>query len=136
MSLPPSGLGTRLSQICGRRDPYGNWFAWYASRPNHASLGETPHEALAALLSRSNASISDWNVRAMARAYSEGLNEFEIDLATDTPCPECHGTGRYVGLTHVENCGMCQGSGQLALKAPPQATMSAAPPQQGESPVS
>lgn len=116
MTPPHASVGNPLTQIRGRRDLYGNWFAWYSARPNHASQGGTPQEAVAALLRRSDASIDDWNVLAMVQADAEGLDEFEIDLASNAPCPECRGTGRYVGLTHVEDCGMCRGSGQLIAK--------------------
>lgn len=29
----------------------------------------------------------------------------------DDPCPDCGGSGRYVGLNVVEDCGRCGGSG-------------------------
>ena len=98
-------------QIRGRRDPYGNWFAWYAARPNHASLGGTPQAAVRALLACSLGVEGDWNLEPLRVGCIEARNEFEVDLAANARCPECRGTGRYVGLEHVEDCVLCGGSG-------------------------
>lgn len=35
--------------------------------------------------------------------------------AINEPCPECGGTGRYIGLTVVESCGACGGVGSWPI---------------------
>ncbi|HUG93310.1 MAG TPA: hypothetical protein VML55_20890 [Planctomycetaceae bacterium] len=49
-------------------------------------------------------------------ASQSSLDRQVVVLAVPPPCPDCGGSGRYVGLSLVENCRACGGSG-LALPA-------------------
>jgi RecJ-like exonuclease len=42
-----------------------------------------------------------------------GHREFVIVRSVDVTCPECHGTGQYIGLLAVEACQECNGRGNV-----------------------
>lgn len=92
--------------ICERVQ--SRWAAWVEGRLETMVNARTPRGA----------------IRRLAAEYPE------IDLARIVPtrpettpgrmvfvcgdvCPDCNGSGRYVGLIKVEDCARCQGSGYV-----------------------
>lgn len=91
---------------------YDHWVAWFDDAPESAYGGLRPVDAIDALLS---AHPERGVVRSQVFALHEAVRvdhlEFLVSAATET-CPECKGSGRYVGLQAVEQCRTCGGSGR------------------------
>jgi len=98
-------------RLIATRSVHGHWECHAEGHPHAAATGERPSEALA----------------RFCRLF--GLPEVRYTLAEsdpgrvvyvlrdenpfDDPCPDCGGSGRYVGLNTVEDCGRCGGKGRV-----------------------
>lgn len=86
---------------------HGHWTAWEVPRPEVAFGGDAPAVALGRLFD--NLGVDHSRVEGGFSEHGERL-EFVIP---DAECPECGGTGKYVGLNAVEVCERCGGLGNL-----------------------
>ena len=46
-----------------------------------------------------------------SEACRDGHLEFVVVTAKRDPCPDCKGSGKYVGFTVIEDCQTCKGTG-------------------------
>lgn len=101
--------------ICGERHPSGYWVAWLADMPQNAIGGGSAVEALSRILATMEppCDLQDiWPLTNLQLLVS-GSFEFAVGSA---PCPDCKGSGRYVGFQAVEPCGSCEGRGRVRLQ--------------------
>ena len=91
------------------------WLAWFADRPHDTCPGQNTKLAVKKLLdSHPDRVPNDYKLRVDKNRSHNG--HFELTLWGQTEsaalCPECNGSGNYVGLNVVESCHGCDGSGQ------------------------
>lgn len=104
-----------MNRIIVERDANGLWAAWFDEQPDDSQVGRSQGEAVRRLLFRTRSQ------RAPARdividsaACREGHLEFVVvTQAEKTSCPDCQGTGQYVGLSVIEDCRTCAGTGEV-----------------------
>lgn len=84
----------------------GQWVARFRDRPQPPCSGRKPVDAIARLLAAQGIPVLPHDL--ISHVENWGENGFEFVLPA---CPDCRGRGEYVGLTLVERCTTCQGSG-------------------------
>ena len=92
----------------------GTWSAWFADTPESACGGQRPAEAIQRLMAAcpERAVAAADLVPLEARTRHDHL-EFAIPNRRPSPCPDCGGSGRYVGLQTIETCRTCGGRGTV-----------------------
>jgi hypothetical protein len=89
---------------------HGGWNAWIAGNPQQAFGGDTSATAVARLLDACGWSelqvVADGDASSLDGAHFEFLVRHS---GPELPCPECGGSGSYVGLSAVETCRRCGG---------------------------
>ncbi len=94
---------------------FGHWSAWFTDKPAFTYGGHSALSAVQKLLD----SHPERNIHFEKLVQlTEGADvrewlEFSIPTRQLIECPECRGTGQYIGLTTVEVCGHCQGERQV-----------------------
>ena len=104
-----------MNRIIAERDPGGLWTAWFDGQSDQIQVGRSQGEAVRRLLARTrHRRIPPTDIWADPSATRDGHLEYVVvtDQNTD-PCPDCQGSGQYIGLSVVEPCQTCQGSGML-----------------------
>jgi hypothetical protein len=91
--------------IADEMDP-GHWMAWDEASPQNGYGGPTPQAAVARLCEAIGRHPNTF------RPSKFSAHRFVLDELTGRRCPDCRGTGRYVGFTTIETCQRCQGSGR------------------------
>jgi hypothetical protein len=86
---------------------HGQWSAWIEGRSETAFGDRTYRGAVRRLA----AEISGIDLTRIRRA--DESHPGRIVFVCSEPCPECGGSGKYVGLLTVENCGRCRRSGRV-----------------------
>lgn len=94
-----------MHRIIAEKDPQGHWSAWFAGNPCCAFGGEHPADAVKRLLHEYGHDPA--MIEADYTANREGHMEFTIGAKV---CPECGGSGKYVGLNAVDVCRACGGA--------------------------
>lgn len=88
---------------------HGRWSAWVEGCPEMVFAGRTYRGAVRRLAAE---------VPGIDMAYlqpvREELHSRRIVFVCTEPCPECGGSGKYVGLLKIEACDRCGGSGRIA----------------------
>jgi len=98
-----------------KRQPEGlSWIARLADNPTAEFSGKSPSEALGCLLRGNGWTMSEvvLNMDPDRSNISAGHAEVLIRVrrpGLETVCPDCRGSGRYVGLSVVETCHACGG---------------------------
>ncbi|MFH5806427.1 hypothetical protein [Alienimonas sp. DA493] len=82
---------------------------WTAEAGSHAAGGSGPGEALRRLCRALN--IPNADVLPLPGAT---IDRQTFRLGPTTRCPDCGGSGRYVGLRAAEACETCGGCGRVA----------------------
>ena len=91
---------------------HDHWAAWFNDAPEFSYGGRRPVDAIDALLSaHSERGVVRGQVFALQEEVRVDHLEFLVSVAAER-CPECKGSGRYVGLQAVETCQFCGGSGR------------------------
>lgn len=101
-----------VEQQPGRDD----WQAWFSDAPHSSFVGDNTRLAIKNLLDHHPERIpSRYRLRVDRQRYQRGHFELLISSARGctSTCPECRGTGRYIGLTVIEPCSACGGTGVL-----------------------
>lgn len=93
--------------VCEQLVP-DHWLAWIEGRTESASTGESAAQAIEQLV-ETLPGVESESLTIIKRASRMGRYVFAVDAA----CPDCKGTGQYVGLVAVENCRMCEGLGRV-----------------------
>ena len=93
------------SIICQRTD--NHWTAWFADSPPETAFGgEWPADAIQQLV----ATVPGLDVESITADHERSSDDRLVFVPTDSGvCPECGGSGEYVGLNAVETCGVCGG---------------------------
>ena len=87
---------------------HGHWTAWFETHPETAFGGDRAAVAVARLVE--SVGIDPGAVEAEYDAATLTHMEFRVPAG---PCPDCKGTGRYVGLAATEPCQTCKGFGHV-----------------------
>lgn len=99
--------------IHGSCDASGHWSARFADVPQVSYGGRTTAEAISRLLQTlRDPDLYMWPLSDHA-AVDAGTFAIAVGSA---PCPDCNGSGRYVGFQAVEPCGTCEGRGRVRLQ--------------------
>ena len=93
-------------RIIAERDA-GHWSAWLNDDPATALGGSDAAMAVKRLCNALDLNVK-WIVVDRAACRTDHL-----EFVVGAPCPECGGSGRYVGLNAVEDCGTCGGVGRV-----------------------
>ena len=83
--------------------------AWIEDQPAHSFGGDTAATAVMRLLRAFG--IDPDTIEAGYDACRMDRQVFRVGRSD--PCPDCRGSGRYVGLTAVEPCSTCGGAGRI-----------------------
>src|SRR5258708_3257642 len=98
-----------------KRQPGGSsWIACLADNLAAEFVGRSPSEALGALLRGNGWTMSEvvLNMDQNRTSLSAGHAEILITVRRaklERECPDCRGSGKYVGLSEVETCHVCGG---------------------------
>jgi hypothetical protein len=105
-----------MNRIIAERDAGGLWTAWFDVLPEEIQVGRSQGEAVRRLLYRTrDRRIPAKDIWIDPAACRDGHLEFVVVTESkQDPCPDCHGSGQYIGLSVIEACQTCQGSGQLS----------------------
>lgn len=95
-------------RIIIERDDSGHWSAWFADEPQTTFGGDT---MLTALQRLGTVLRESENRRLRPVTGPDELVAGRAELELPEPCPDCHGSGVYVGLSMAEPCERCGGAG-------------------------
>lgn len=98
-------------RVLAFRAPDGCWRAWLDSQPD-ACVSDLTARAAAARLVRATPGLDADSLQLVERSGGSGFMVFAVSRARSACCPDCGGSGRYVGLTVIEPCRTCGGSGR------------------------
>lgn len=101
--------------ICGESDANGHWYVWFIDAPQTSFGGPSPLEALTRLFATLDPPIDFLDVQPLTDWPSTIPGFFEVAVGSEV-CPDCSGSGQYVGLQAVELCARCQGRGRVRLQ--------------------
>lgn len=82
----------------------GHWSAWLDMEPHVSFGGDSAAVAATRLLEAKG--IDPALVQAVGGPTTTRM---ELRIPTD-PCPDCKGTGKYIGFNSIEDCRTCGGS--------------------------
>ncbi|MDA1013603.1 MAG: hypothetical protein O3A00_04010 [Planctomycetota bacterium] len=94
-----------------------HWRAWFADDPADWTVGSLPGLALKRVLAAKSERVPPaYKVRSDAARSTEYHLEFLIgpEFSESSGCPDCGGSGKYVGFSVIESCRRCDGSGIIA----------------------
>ena len=105
-----------MNRIIAERDAGGLWTAWFEELPDEIQVGRSQGEAVRRLLYRTrDRRVPAKDIWIDPAACRDGHLEFVVVTEDKrNPCPDCNGSGKYIGLTVIEPCQTCQGSGMLS----------------------
>lgn len=86
----------------------GHWTAWLVGSPHVAFGGGTPTSALLRLCEATSGVDADSYV-VDPSSSADG----RLVFVSSGVCPDCGGSGRYVGLNDASYCNLCSGSGRF-----------------------
>ena len=92
-------------RIIAAPDCTGHWNAWLDGTPATAFGGDAPATAVARLLRAYR-----WSVDQI-ESLGSGAPPRQLFRVRTDPCPDCQGSGKYVGLRVAEICDRCGGKG-------------------------
>lgn len=109
----PTASPRQQMRILIQRDPRStDWIARFKDDPNCHYRSASPEAALNGLLRRNPHKLPPhYGVAEVESNYWKGL--IEAVVFAKTPCPDCNGTGKYVGLNVIEACATCAGTGSI-----------------------
>ena len=99
-----------LHRIIAEQDPTGHWASWIDGKPQTSFGGVSAAQAVTRLLGFADLNADD--IHAVLSRCSDQHQEF---IVGGQPCDACDGSGRYVGLNTVEDCGECGGAGVVSM---------------------
>jgi hypothetical protein len=98
-------------RVLAFRAPDGCWRAWLDSEPD-VCVSDRTARAAAMQLVRADPGLDPASLEVVERSGGSGFVVFAVSRSESAPCPDCGGSGRYVGLAVVEACRACRGTGQ------------------------
>lgn len=115
--MPSPARTTHASLRIIAEDVHGYWTACFANPPsNEIYRGNDAMDAIQRLI----ANTPEWNVQLEDFEPDwENCSAHHLEMVLIQPlrnrkrCPDCGGTGKYVGLNIVELCANCGGRGSL-----------------------
>ena len=115
--MPTPARTTHASLRIIAEDVHGYWTACFTNTsPNEIFRGHDAMDAIQRLIDNS----SEWNLRLEDFEPDwENCSAHHLEMVLIKPlrkrqtCPDCSGTGQYVGLNVVETCAKCGGRGSL-----------------------
>lgn len=119
--MPPAAGARRLTtnmitaecQIIVHRD-HRHWSAWFADAPDEATCGTSPRHALERLLfAHPERGLTLDSL--IAEAGWERGRELRYLAPARRICPDCRGSGTYIGLQAVDECRTCLGNRLVGL---------------------
>ena len=107
-------LENKPVRLIAERGPGGrDWSACLEDEPQHGCGGSTISNAVRRWLALNRDRFPGPYAMQLNKQQST-LDRRVVLLTATSTCPECGGSGRYVGLTLVENCKICDGSGLVS----------------------
>lgn len=117
MGLPNSVKSDSL-RIIARHMPQGHWAAWFDGRSWMPCIGTTPLMAAQRLVAAQRG-LSPHSLRMVEQSRNQAVFAISDDPVpvpqTLRSCPDCRGSGQYVGFTVIEDCRRCSGSGRIVF---------------------
>lgn len=107
MRFRVSVSGDAMRIVCEQIEP-NHWTAWFTNQPETAYDGASPLRAVVRLL--------DHTPGVDARSLvpdSSRTRDGHLEFVLNRECPDCRGTGEYIGLCEVSPCKTCGGSGRV-----------------------
>lgn len=98
--------------IVARLPVVGHWSAYFQDTPGKSFAGPTADIALGRL-AESLSAFGTFRMEQVGGSEQSGLLEVDLIPLAGLPCPDCRGTGEYVGLTTREKCRKCGGRGTV-----------------------
>lgn len=93
----------------------GKWDAWCDDRPDARYTGGSAVTALRRILQSNVTGGADWtSLEVDPTSSTRQRHVYTIKTALVRPCPDCGGTGRYIGLIVIEPCHACAGTGIIS----------------------
>ena len=87
---------------------HGTWTAWQEHSPCLSFGGDEPATAVSRLCESEGIDLA-----TLACRYSKVTRDRMEFVTASGPCPDCGGSGQYVGLSEVEDCSTCCGGGRV-----------------------
>ena len=91
-----------------------HWRAWFADDPADWTVGSLPGLALKRVLAAKSERVPPlYKVHSDSERSTEYHLEFLIgpEIPETEHCPDCNGSGEYVGFIVIEACKRCSGTG-------------------------
>ena len=98
-------------RVLAFRAPDGRWRAWLDAEPD-VCVSDRTARAAAMQLVEGTPGLDPGSLEIVERSGGSGFVVFAVSRAESTPCPDCGGSGQYVGLVVVESCRSCGGTGR------------------------
>lgn len=95
-------------QIIAHRD-HRHWSAWFADAPRDATCGTSPRHAVERLLNAHPERGLTLDALVAEAGWERG-KELRFLAPARRTCPDCGGSGKYVGLQAVDLCRTCRGN--------------------------
>jgi hypothetical protein len=117
--MNPASESRPLRLIAGRGPTNQDWSVWLESEPQQACGGMTPMNAVRRWLELNETRFpGPFDVRRIQQESTLDRQVIFLNRKTtaEATCPECDGSGRYVGLHLVEDCAACGGAGVVPTK--------------------
>lgn len=107
-------MPAELPRLIATRSPDGDWNCHIEGRPKFVMRGRQPLDAMSKICSMAGFmhggyAVAESGPDRVVYAWSWGA----LFAKLRKPCPDCGGSGNYVGLAVVEECRTCAGSGRV-----------------------
>jgi len=91
---------------------HGQWVCWFEQRPMNSYGHRDVAQALIRLL-EATPGMETASITADDEPPTGNRMTFLVQADDRIECPDCRGTGEYVGLQKIESCTTCSGSGWI-----------------------
>lgn len=98
--------------VHGKRDDDGHWTCWFADSPQTSFGGRTAISSLVRMFATLSPPCTMGDIWPLSGLQQLHTRQFTVFIGTET-CPECGGSGKYIGLRAVQPCEGCHGHGQI-----------------------
>jgi len=111
-ATPIARLGIHGARvIVHRTSDTKQWSAWFLDDPQETAAAPNAADAVWQLLQSCGIDLGAAHILPDRDKCSSEKGHFEmVVLPLKIPCPDCKGSGTYVGLSVIEECRRCRGT--------------------------